>query len=74
MPGFQDWNLGLYKKFAINEKNHLEFRAEAFDVNNHPNWSGPGLNSDFLHVRQRCPTSKTGTGEKPATLAPLRSF
>ncbi len=39
MPGFQDWNLGLYKKFAINEKNHIEFRAEAFDVNNHPNWT-----------------------------------
>ena len=43
-PGFQDWNLGLYKKFAINEHHGLEFRAEAFDVNNHPNWSGPGLN------------------------------
>ena len=43
-PGFQDWNLGLYKKFTLNEKNHIEFRAEAFDVNNHANWSGPGLN------------------------------
>ncbi len=39
-PGFQDWNLGLYKKFAFNERHGLEFRAEAFDVNNHPNWSG----------------------------------
>jgi hypothetical protein len=38
-PGFQDWNLGLYKKFAISEKQSIEFRAEAFDVNNHPNWS-----------------------------------
>ena len=38
-PGFQDWNLGLYKKFAFNERHGLEFRAEAFDVNNHPNWS-----------------------------------
>ncbi|HEY3841324.1 MAG TPA: TonB-dependent receptor, partial [Bryobacteraceae bacterium] len=57
-PGFQDWNLGLYKKFLINEKNSIEFRAEAFDVNNHPNWSGPGLNptaSTFGKV-----TSKTG--------------
>ena len=39
-PGFQDWNLGLYKKFAFNESAGLEFRAEAFDVNNHPNWGG----------------------------------
>ncbi len=39
-PGFQDWNLGLYKKFRMTEKQGVEFRAEAFDVNNHPNWSG----------------------------------
>jgi hypothetical protein len=37
-PGYQDWNLGLYKKFALTEKQYLEFRAEAYDVNNHPNW------------------------------------
>ncbi len=43
-PGFQDWNLGLYKSFAFNERHGLQFRAEAFDVNNHPNWSGPGEN------------------------------
>jgi hypothetical protein len=57
-PGFQDWNLGLYKKFAVTEKSGFEFRAEAFDVNNHPNWSGPGLNptsSTFGKV-----TAKTG--------------
>ena len=38
-PGFRDWNLGLYKKFAITERHGLEFRAEAFDVDNHPNWT-----------------------------------
>jgi hypothetical protein len=57
-PGFQDWNLGLYKKFSVSEKQYFEFRAEAFDVNNHPNWSGPGLNptsSTFGKV-----TGKTG--------------
>lgn len=57
-PGFQDWNLGLYKGFAINERSGFQFRAEAFDVNNHPNWSGPGENptsSSFGKV-----TSKTG--------------
>ncbi len=40
-PGFQDWNIGLFKKFAINESTGFEFRAEAFDFINHPNWSGP---------------------------------
>jgi len=43
-PGFQDWNLMLFKKFAINEHNAFEFRAEAYNFINHPNWSGPNLN------------------------------
>ena len=57
-PGFQDWNLSLFKTFRIKESQSLSFRAEAFDVNNHPNWSGPNLNptsSTFGEV-----TSKTG--------------
>ncbi len=43
-PGFQDWNLGLFKKFPMNDRTGFEFRAEAFDVNNHPNWSTPSYN------------------------------
>jgi hypothetical protein len=43
-PGFQDWNASLYKKFAIRERNYFEFRAEAYDFPNHPNWSAPNLN------------------------------
>ena len=34
----------LFKRFAINERNAFEFRAEAYDFINHPNWSGPNLN------------------------------
>lgn len=41
-PGLQDWNLMLFKKFAINERNWFEFRAEAYDFINHPNWAGTG--------------------------------
>ncbi|MGA8028382.1 MAG: TonB-dependent receptor, partial [Bryobacteraceae bacterium] len=39
-PGLQDWNLMLFKKFPVNEKNWFEFRAEAYDFINHPNWAG----------------------------------
>ncbi len=39
-PGTQDWNLMLFKKFAINERSWFEFRAEAYDFINHPNWAG----------------------------------
>jgi hypothetical protein len=57
-PGFQDENLMLFKKFAITESKFFEFRAEAYDVFNHPNWSGPNFNptsGTFGEV-----TSKTG--------------
>ena len=43
-PGFNNWNLGLFKKFAINERFGFQFRAEAFNAFNHPNWGGVGLN------------------------------
>ncbi len=39
-PGFNNVNLGLFKKFAITEKTGFQFRAEAFNAFNHPNWSG----------------------------------
>jgi predicted heme/steroid binding protein len=39
-PGFQNWNLGLFKKFAINERTGFQFRAEAFNFINHPNLGG----------------------------------
>lgn len=53
-PGFQNWNMGLFKKIAVNERVDFQFRAEAFNVWNHPNWggsSGGGVDFD--------PTSST---------------
>jgi predicted heme/steroid binding protein len=43
-PGLENWNVGLFKKIAVTEKVAFQFRAEAFDVLNHPNWSGAGFN------------------------------
>jgi hypothetical protein len=48
-PGFNNWNFGLFKSFAIGENKGAQFRAEAFNVLNHPNWgggSGGGVNFD----------------------------
>jgi hypothetical protein len=39
-PGFNNWNLALFKGFNIGEHQHLQFRAEAFNWLNHPNWGG----------------------------------
>ncbi len=39
-PGLQDWNLALFKTFALNERANFQFRAEAYDFINHPNLCG----------------------------------
>jgi hypothetical protein len=38
-PGEDTWNMSLYKSFPIQEWGKLEFRAEAFNVWNHPSFS-----------------------------------
>ena len=43
-PGFQDWNLALFKRFVISEKTAFQLRAEAYDFINHPNLATPNYN------------------------------
>jgi hypothetical protein len=40
-PGFQDWNLSMFKTFVVNDRANFQFRAEAYDFINHPNFSAP---------------------------------
>jgi hypothetical protein len=57
-PGFNNVNLGLFKKFPVNERVGFQFRAEAFNAFNHPNWGGVSTDptsSSFGKV-----TGKTG--------------
>jgi hypothetical protein len=57
-PGFQDWNVSLLKTFVVNDRAGFQFRAECYDLPNHPNLSGPNLNptsSQFGEI-----TGKTG--------------
>jgi len=42
--GFQNWNLAVFKSFAITERQDVQFRAEGFNWLNHPNWGG--VNTD----------------------------
>ena len=58
-PGFENWNLGLFKKFALNERTGFQFRAEAFDAFNHPNWNGVGTDPTNLTTFMKV-TSKSG--------------
>jgi hypothetical protein len=61
-PGFQSWNIALMKTFRIPfahlDSQSIQFRAEAFDFPNHPDWSSPGTNPTNLSTFGKV-TSKT---------------
>jgi Carboxypeptidase regulatory-like domain/TonB-dependent Receptor Plug Domain len=40
-PGLENWNIALIKSFPMTESTAFEFRAEAYNFINHPNWSNP---------------------------------
>ena len=41
-PGVQQWDVSVIKRNPITEKINLEFRAEFFNMFNHPNFGTPG--------------------------------
>ena len=63
-PGFQNWNLNMKKNFPVNEKTGFEFKVDAYNFINHPNWAGPNLNPTSGQFGQV--TSKTTSN--PRTL------
>jgi hypothetical protein len=74
-PGFQNWNLGLFKAFPITERIGFQFRAEAYNFINHPNWgggSGGGVNFDPTSANFGKVTTKgggVGQGERNLQLS-----
>ena len=43
-PDFFNWDAGIFKQFGITEDLHLDFRAEFFNILNHPNFGLPASN------------------------------
>ena len=39
MPGINNWDASLFKKFILTESKQLEFRMETFNTFNHPQWN-----------------------------------
>jgi hypothetical protein len=37
-PGINNWDFSIFKEFKVNERSHIEFRAELFNVFNHPSF------------------------------------
>lgn len=42
--GLKNFDLGLYRKFVLTERQELQFRAEIFNLANHPNFYFPDAN------------------------------
>ncbi len=42
-PSFKEWNFAIYKTTAITERFNMQFRADFFNILNHPNFCNPFL-------------------------------
>jgi hypothetical protein len=49
-PGVKQWDFSLLKNTRIREGHTLEFRFEAFNFANHPNWNTPSADSRNANV------------------------
>ena len=72
LPSRTNFDMGLFKSFAVHEDMHFEFRAEAFNVFNHTQWSQVNNNSCY-GAQQDCSTSPflTVTGAHNARILQL---
>src|SRR5437867_9531545 len=70
-PGYQNWNLGLFKTFPIDEQSGFQLRAEDYILHNHPTWCGGsgcsgttniGLNPTSLSTFGKVLTKGGGVG------------
>ena len=68
LRGFGAWQLdfAMHRKFNFSERTSLEFRAEAFNVFNHPNFANP---SDFGEPGSLSLEKRPHWGESSAMLA-----
>ena len=46
-PGNNIFDVALSRRFRVTERSTVQFRAESFNLFNHPNWGIPGPNPDF---------------------------
>lgn len=68
-PQFKQWDFALYKDTPINERLKVQFRAEFFNILNHPNFANPFLPAFIadpgINGFAANGTRETGTGGYP---------
>jgi hypothetical protein len=57
LPARTNFDMGLFKNFAIHDAMHFEFRAEAFNVFNHTQWSAIDTSSCYVTATETCSAS-----------------
>ena len=57
LPARTNFDMGLFKNFAVREAMHFEFRAEAFNVFNHTQWSGVDNSACYVTAAEDCSAS-----------------
>src|SRR5262252_7123361 len=65
-PGFNQWDLSAIKNFDIREHTRLQFRAESFNVVNHPSFTGIDTTARFDAAGKPTGTYGAVTGGGPA--------
>lgn len=69
-PGFENTNLSIFKNFPVAHGLTLQFRAEAFNLFNHPNPGNPNSTLGSVPVASGTEVGNPGTGNRvvdPAT-------
>jgi hypothetical protein len=66
-PGFHRFDFSLFKAFQTSEKTHLEFRAEFFNLTNHPDFANPGFQAVYNGAPVLDFTSPSTFGQLTAT-------
>ena len=74
-PEYRRWDFSTFKNIPITERFMIQFRAEFFNIVNHPNFNAPDSAATALWRFRTPPTSTTLTSAQldlPAMLPTLR--
>jgi hypothetical protein len=69
-PSRADWDFGLFRQFKVTDKINLQFRAEAFNFTNTPQWGNPNSSADSTNFGE----ISTVSGERIIRLGIRLSF